>query len=61
MKRFAFLPLAAIALAACSENPVAGPSDALSIDAPLADAIVTSIIAANAPNGTHYQAGTSAA
>ena len=61
MKRLAMLPLLALAVAACSDavrtpTSVAEPVDGTS----RLDLISVSIVAANAPNGTHFQAGTNA-
>jgi hypothetical protein len=56
MKRLAFLPVVALALVACNDTataPTSGP-----IPLPRAS-IAQVIVAANGPNGTHFQAGTS--
>lgn len=61
MKRLAMLPVLALAVAACHDagrtpTSVAEPVDGTS----RLDVISVSIVPANAPTGTHYQAGTSA-
>lgn len=56
MKRLALLPLTAVLLAACTDTAT---SPTAAVERPRL-AIATTISAANAPTGTHFQAGTSA-
>ncbi len=57
MKRLAFLPLIAVALAACSESATAPTSEHRPLLAVSPGTYTATISPANAPSGTHLQAG----